>query len=139
MAPPDIFQAPANIKDDNTKEREENRPGLELCKAALLELNNACKKDGCKLVIILIPHYYELVNGDARHWRVPRTEISEMAKQNNIEFVNLIEPFQNLLLTRKESDIYFPKDGHFKPLGHIQTFLFIRPILDELLQNYIKK
>lgn len=93
----------------------QNQPQIDaawhITKSALIKINSIAKKAGAEFVIIRIPFLYDVYREDKD--RV-KSIMEEFGKKNKINICDLL----TVLRKNKDSDLYYPIDGHWRPQAH---------------------
>lgn len=110
---------------------EEIRAAMELFKTILLEINQLCKKNHCKLLISVIPTKIEF-DGDLRGEQYEPGKIAEyveaIADENAIPFLDLF----SYLKTEEEDPlkIFISREYHLNDYGHAFVAKKLLPFFD---------
>lgn len=83
----------------------------DITKDTLKEINTFMQKEGVPFVIVRIPFLYDVHSQDVE---VASEILLKFGKENNINIYDLLDDFRK----NKDNDLYYPADGHWKPLAH---------------------
>ncbi len=96
---------------------EENPEISDLSAGYVLTLEKLVKDSGARFILMIVPSKYRIMGGRYDN-STPEfsDEWKEWARQQSIEFLDLVEPFR--LAARNGAKLFFDRDIHFNRNGH---------------------